>query len=244
MRALSTSELLRVWEHGLPQHPVQRALLLLAAACPETPPEELAQLSIGQRDGRLLALREWTFGPQLVSVATCPQCGEQLELAFDVADIRAAPEVEPAGMLALSVAGYEVRFRLPNSLDLAAVAGRRDVEAIRRLLFERCLLAAHHDGEEHSPGDLPADVVAAVVARMEQADPQADIQLALACPSCEHQWQAAFDIVSFFWNEINAWAYRILREVHTLASAYGWREADILALSPARRGLYLELVTG
>jgi hypothetical protein len=33
-----------------------------------------------------------------------------------------------------------------------------------------------------------------------------------------------------------------LREVHTLAWAYGWREADILAMSPARRQFYIELV--
>ena len=78
---------------------------------------------------------------------------------------------------------------------------------------------------------------------MAQADPQADVQLALSCPACSHQWQSVFDIVSFFWSEMNAWAYRILREVHILASAYGWREADILAMSPYRRQLYLKMVS-
>jgi hypothetical protein len=33
-----------------------------------------------------------------------------------------------------------------------------------------------------------------------------------------------------------------VREVHLLASAYGWRESDILAMTPWRRQLYLELV--
>jgi hypothetical protein len=33
-----------------------------------------------------------------------------------------------------------------------------------------------------------------------------------------------------------------LRDVHELASAYGWRESEILALSPQRRQAYLELV--
>jgi hypothetical protein len=33
-------------------------------------------------------------------------------------------------------------------------------------------------------------------------------------------------------------------EVDALARAYGWREADILALSPARRAAYLELARG
>ena len=37
---------------------------------------------------------------------------------------------------------------------------------------------------------------------------------------------------------------RFLRDVHTLASTYGWREADILALSPWRRQYYLALIAG
>ena len=36
-------------------------------------------------------------------------------------------------------------------------------------------------------------------------------------------------------------ALRLLGHVHALARAYGWREADILAMSPARRQVYLDL---
>ena len=42
--------------------------------------------------------------------------------------------------------------------------------------------------------------------------------------------------------EIHAWAKRTLREVHTLASAYGWSEREILSMSAVRRALYLEMV--
>jgi hypothetical protein len=89
---------------------------------------------------------------------------------------------------------------------------------------------------------LPESVVSAMAEQMAQADAPADIQLALTCPVCGQHWQAIFDIVSFFWSEIDAWAYRTLRDVHCLAAAYGWREADILALSPWRRQFYLEMV--
>lgn len=244
MRPLSASELLGVWEQGLTQSPVQRALSLLTAACPETSSDALAELSIGQRDARLLTLREWTFGSQLVSRATCPGCGERLELTFNVSDIRADSATEPAEALSLSVADYEVRFRLPNSQDLSDVTGMEDVTAARHLLLQRCLLAVQRNGEETAIKRLPAEVVDAVVEEMAEADPQADVQLHLSCPACDHQWQVTFDIVSFFWSEIQAWAYRLLREVHTLASAYGWREADILAMSPWRRQFYLEMVSG
>jgi hypothetical protein len=249
MRALSTLELLSVWERGLAQPAAQRVLTLLAAACPDTAPDALAKLSIGQRDARLLTLREWTFGPRLASLTTCPGCGERLELTFNVTDIRLPSPSQGEGgegvePLSLSVADYEVRFRLPNSLDLAAIAGHEDVAPTRHLLLDRCLLAAHQDGEETALDQLPDDVIDAVVERMAQTDSQADVQLALSCPACGHQWQAAFDIVSFFWSEINAWAYRTLREVHALARAYGWREDDILAMSPWRRQFYLGMVGG
>ena len=77
---------------------------------------------------------------------------------------------------------------------------------------------------------------------MAEADPLADIQLDLTCPSCERRWRAVFDIVSFLWTEIEVWAWRTLSDVHTLARAYGWSERDILTLSPTRRQFYLEMV--
>jgi len=51
-----------------------------------------------------------------------------------------------------------------------------------------------------------------------------------------------FDILTYLWSEIEDWAQRLLLEVHTLALAYGWSERDILAMSPRRRRLYLEMV--
>jgi len=240
MRALSASELLSVWERGLAQSPIERALTLLVAANPEAAPDDVARLSIGQRDAQLLALREWMFGSQLVSLASCPSCGEQLELAFDVSDIRAG-QTHQGQALSTSVAGYEVDVRLPNSLDLAAIAGHSSIDA-RRLLFDRCVVRVQHEGADAPLERLPDDVKTAISEQMALADPQADVELALTCPACSHQWQATFDIAAFFWSEINAWAIRLLREVHALASAYGWREADIVALSPMRRQLYLDMI--
>jgi len=102
-------------------------------------------------------------------------------------------------------------------------------------LLERCLL----DRGNH----LTKDLFLTVVAKMSSADPMADIHLALNCPNCAHKWEAAFDIVAFLWREISAAARRLLREVHTLASAYGWTQPEILSLSSARRRVYLEMAT-
>lgn len=242
MRSLSASELLNVWEWGRTQPPWSRALRLLATACPETPIDVLGKLSIGQRDALLLTLREWSFGSKLVSLAVCPSCGERLELNFNVADIRVAPLSEPVEMISLSVADYEISFRLPNSLDLMAIASHKHLATAADILVERCLVKVAHNDADVLVNQLPPHIIDVVAEQMAQADPQAEVQLAVSCPACCHQWQPLFDIGSFFWIEINAWAFRVLREVHTLATAYGWREADILAMSPNRRQLYLEMV--
>jgi hypothetical protein len=233
MRPLSAQELLDAWERGLGEPPVQRALILLGAACPEAAPEDLARESVGRRDARLLTLREWTFGPRLVSLASCPLCAERLETAFDVAEIRVESHEE--GPLKLRLSGGELTFRLPNSTDLLALTSAGSVDGARRRLLDRCLFDAEAD-------DLSEEDLLAVARRMAEADPQGDIELSLSCPACGHSWLASFDIATFFWTEVDAWARVLLHEIHLLASAYGWREADILALSPWRRRSYLELI--
>lgn len=234
-----------MWEEGGGKTLIDRALLLLAHACPEESPEELAALPIGRRDRRLLALREWVFGRRLTCVAHCPACGERLEASFTVEDVRTEaappPNEAPETELHLEAGGYEVTFRLPDSNDLAALQ-ESDQAAARSRLLKRCVLSARRGGRKRAATQLPAEVRDAIVRCMAEADPQADVQTALSCPACDHSWQSTFDIVSFFWTEIEAWGLRVLRDVHRLATAYGWRESDILALSPWRRQLYLEMV--
>lgn len=114
----------------------------------------------------------------------------------------------------------------------------------RRFLFERCVLEArrHPDGPLVPAEQLPTAVEAAVVEALEAADPMGDLRVEVTCPACSHAWSAAFDVPGFLWEEVDRWARRTLLEVHTLASAYAWPEAEILRLSPTRRRLYLELV--
>jgi hypothetical protein len=244
MRTLAARDLLQVWEWGEGQHPVDRALALLAVACPEMTRDELAALSIGQRDVLLLALRELAFGPRLDGFAECPECCERLEFTVNVADLRTADSAEPTeAELTLAVEGFDVRFRLPDSLDLAAVAHCDDVGVARDLLVKRCMLHARQGEVEIAVGAVPETVITALAAHVVERDPLSEVQLDLHCPECGHGWPMLLDIVSFFWAEISAQAKRLLHDVHTVARAYGWREADILCMSARRRQLYLEMVT-
>ncbi|HPE49936.1 MAG TPA: hypothetical protein PLS83_00410 [Methanothrix soehngenii] len=243
-RSPSSSELLSIWERGQAETQLRRGLMLLGAFCPKETPDELARLPIGRRDDLLLSLREQIFGPKFSGLATCPRCGQRLEMSFSSEEIRAMPraEAEPQD-LSVSIGEYVVDFRLANSLDLMAISDLKDLDRATQVLIERCLLGANHKGERISVDALPENVIEAALKRMNECDPQADIQLNLSCPECEHKWQAAFDILSFLWREIEAWALHTLQEVHILASAYCWSEAEILSISSLRRRAYLELVS-
>ena len=140
MRTLSAAELLGVWEHGQRQHPLDRALTLLAAACPEKERAELMHLSIGQRDALLLSLRQLTFGSHMESYAECPACGTQLEFNVDIEEL--LREYHGAGgEQSVKLNGFNVRFRLPDSVDLAECINAGSGEASRELL-QRCIVKA------------------------------------------------------------------------------------------------------
>ncbi len=246
MRALTPIGLLDAWERGQGEGPTLRALALLAAADPETPWEELCALPLGERDRRLLEVREGTLGRRIESVARCPGCGERLDLTLDTRELRGSEGEVPAEGELRRDGALTLRFRLPNSLDLLAAERCADVEEGRRRLAERCVTAVLRDGEP-VPSDPSASLdeagVAALAAALAVADPGAELLLELRCPACEHGWRELLDVATFLWAEIEVQARRLLREVHVLARAYGWREPDVFALTPRRRRLYLEMVT-
>jgi hypothetical protein len=244
VRAPSALELLDVWEDGRGRSAAYRAVALLAASGPASR-EAVAGLSLGQRDAELLRLREALWGRKMAAAAVCPGCRERLELELDTAELLAAGgervSEEPAE-LGLSVAGYEVRFRLPATIDVAWAEAAESAEAARRVLLERCVLGASLEEAQIAAGELPEEIAARIGETMAEADPLADIQLRLECPECGRSWRAGFDVAAFVWIEVEAWVRRTLREVHALARAYGWGEREILALSPVRRQMYLDMV--
>jgi hypothetical protein len=239
----SSLDLLRAWEQGLDRSAAGRAVILSrlgAGDCGGDP----ARWPLGERDARLLDLREAMFGPEIEGVAACPQCGARQEFQMPASALRVDGPASSVG-LALASGDYHVEFRLPDSIDLCAVETEAAAEGEPSLrLLERCVTSATAGGQTIAAVDLPDEVVKEVSERMSQADPQAEIALSLDCPACSHRWREPFDIASFLWAEVNAWASRTLFDVHQLAAAYGWSEAESLSLSARRRGYYLELIAG
>ena len=244
MQMLSSEKLLEIWEAGLSHRPLNRAIEVLRMA--GIGPHDPAMLPLGVRDRYLLALREATFGSEIHGIAHCPECGEPVEMQFTVADIK-LPAVDAPETLALDCGGYAVRFHLPTSEDLLSLDSAGELagaaeEADLRVL-ERCVSEVSRDGQPITAAELPAELRTAVAETMAASDPQAQVEMALECPACHKSWLEMFDIESFFWNELQPWAVRMLREIHQLASAYGWSQREILSLTPLRRSVYLNLIT-
>ncbi len=231
---------METWESGVQKRTSGRALVMVAGAQAEGR-EEPALLPVGLRDASLLDLRRQLFGGRYTGVTSCPSCGNEIELTFDEAEVRR--DVGQAGTVALQADGVHVAFRLPTGADLAAIEPAPDVATGRTLLLARCVVEASRDGERVAVERLTPAVVEAVVARMAELDPQADVSFEVECPACAHRWLEPFDIATFLWTEVADAARRLLGEVHTLASAYGWSEHDILGLTPRRRSAYLEMLS-
>lgn len=252
MRNINAIDLLNVWEQGVSQLPLQRALILLVIANPETKPDELAKLSIGQRDVQLLQLREHLFGVHLVNSAICPACSERIEWENKTTDIRIVTTPKSiensvkANNFTLHLKPYHIHFHLPNSLDIAAtlngLGDTNDKDSIQTSLLRHCIVKAKNGNKTCEIDQLPKQVIKAVSKRIEALDSQAEVLINLNCPACSHQWKVLFDISSFLWSELNDWAERTLRMIHTLARGYGWTEQEILKLSPIRRQLYLGML--
>lgn len=241
MRALTADEIIQTWETAYRFHPIDQALSILLLVMPEHNRDELAALPLGQRDTLLLALRRATFGESLPGKSHCPQCGEAVE--FELSCSALAADVSEPQYKHISHDGYSMTIRPLNSFDLAAAAGKTSVQQAHDLLLRRCVAEARYQGKMIEPETLPQEIENSITETALTADPQAEMLLDLNCPACQHHWHNILDIGHILWLEISTRAQRLLVDVHQLAKAYGWTEAEILKLSPARRATYLQMVT-
>ncbi len=239
--ALQARDILWVWEHGQQSSTDRRALLVLMAAQPDADWQTLADLPLGEREERLLRVREQTLGARLDIYVTCPSC--QAELEFEL-DTRERPGHEaPVSPFVFEDDGFRLELRSPTTADLLAVGHLADVDQARRALFARCLVSAERRGDAVDADAVPDDLLARAAEALSAHDPRAEWLHNLTCPMCSHQWRAALEMGAFLWREIEVEARRLLREVDLLARTYGWSEETILELTPFRRRCYLELIT-
>ena len=244
MSLADAAGLLQAWEDASPLPMQERALRLAAAAHGDTNLDEVMHWTVRRRDAALFDVRLRHFGRFADGLVPCPHCEEPLEMRLDLLQLRCAAPADDEQPRQLQVGDMAITWRLPTAADLVMVAAEANERIARTRLLACCVSSAMRGGDALDLGAVltrdPAvgEHVARAIA-VEYDD--VPTSLAIACPACGQAADVPFSIEAFLWREVDTWARRTLQEVHTLARAYGWSERDILALSPARRRLYLEL---
>jgi hypothetical protein len=223
---LSSSELLALWDRCVPlPSPAGRARELVRAVDKSARP-----LTVGQGNVELLGLYVALAGPMLAGVADCPSCGAELDVELDARLLTAADTDPGVGEVVVDVDGRRAVVAVPSFDHLAD--GPADGDALMR-----CLVADAGSAPPAAWSDADRDTVEEALA---EADPMAEISVALACPDCGRAWTETLDPAAFVWAEVDAEVRRMATDVLELTRAYGWSEAEITGMSPWRRRLYLE----
>ena len=197
-------------------------------------PETLRALGSGVREWLLqqAALGFWRDTGWFET--TCMHCGA----LFDAqAELRHAPRGDAGD-------GYPVtevetslgprRFEAPNGRHEEALARMPGAPGPRALLA-MCGLSstAREDASRFSGRDI-----ANIAGRLDAICPDVADELTLDCPFCGASTRARLDPLTFAFPRERL----LLREVHRIARAYHWGEAEILTLPAARRRAYAELI--
>lgn len=238
VQALSASAMLELWEQGAARDPLDQALLFLRHACPTQSFDALCEWTIGQRDACVLELRQQTLGDRIEAYAECPACRNGLEFELSCTALLASASDSDAIWTTVEQDGRSWELRGPNSRDLALAIAEADPKQAREILLSRCVRGEAGGAEAMMRNE---DESALLAGRLSDLDPLAEVLVDLRCELCGERWQALFDIVTFFWNELHARSRRLLQEIDLLARTYGWTEGEVLRMSEQRRGLYVEM---
>ena len=228
---MDAQSLIACWELARRRHPLDRALLLYAAAAPEEDPDSTRGSAAGQAQCRFAA-------PASLIVWRCA------EVLCRLSRLRRAAGVRPVRRcLAERAAGHALThaqlgalcLRLPTTRDLASVAAERDETRAARKLLERLV--------DTPPGELGFSDET----RHARSTPRTRAWISRSiCPARRVTTRGARCSMCPLISGKRSTYTRAdcSTEVHALARTYGWSEEQILALSETRRRAYLERVLG
>jgi hypothetical protein len=181
-----------------------------------------------------LAIRQAWIGDRLSTDGTCSDCAERVDVSFRISEyLNHFQPSTPADVATADDGWYEVsriRFRVPTVADLTDALG---IDNNTATLAGKCV----------QPGDLSEEQWQIVDAALDQIAPSLDGTVGGLCPECGASMQLRLDPCSYVMAELRELFAGIYYEVHLLARAYGWKEADVLSMGRSRRIKYAHLVS-
>jgi hypothetical protein len=243
MPCVDAGRLLDAWDAGATAGPARRARTILRQLAPHLEETRLGSMTAGERDRELLGVRRRLFGDALGACTPCRVCGQRLEIELDAGALLASgPRVSERSVTVRALDDIVIVAHPPSLADLELAAEAADADAAQALILRRCVESARRADEPIVIEDLPEAAIDALGTCLEAADPDCRIELQARCPGCHESSCYTLDVGAFLWAEIESEALRLLHDVHRLARGYGWRESDILAMSPVRRRAYLGML--
>jgi len=205
--------------------------------------KDLVKLPACDRDLLLAVIYNRIYGSRIDSSTTCVACDEVFDLNFKLANLMdtLASSINTEHIQAQPDGSYllpeGICFRLPTAEDELAVAGMSREDAEIRLL-ELCLLAPGVRELEADGKDFLANIQSAMVALA----PLVDTELDAKCPECSHLQKVHFDLQHFLLKALCNDRNQLMRDLHMLASAYGWGLNEILSLARSQRKSLVAMV--
>jgi hypothetical protein len=233
-----TTELAVAEAAAAPAARPERVTAVLAAIYDEIAGERATPALVGRLSS---GTREWLLQRAALRFradlewfeAACQACGAAYDVAMSVA---AAPRKLPGPDFPVTMVETSLGprpFEAPCGLHEAA-AGRPGGDP-RRSFAGLCGLA---DDAGPEAARFDEDDLARIDAALEALSPDVASSAAAVCPTCGGETAARMEPLRFSFPK----PMEVLAEVHLLASVYHWTEDRILALSPARRRDYAELI--
>jgi hypothetical protein len=192
---------------------------------------ELLAWPVSRRLQGLLAVTIATRGGHWALTATCTDrdCGAPMDLPLDLEAFRR--DADPAHAACALPDGHSLNLAVPTGDDQIAWLAAGDAEP-RAIVGRLVPLPPGVD-------DVPQDWLAPIEAALEAADPLTTLEIETACPECGAALSIPLDLEAGFLALLAAELPRLIDDIHALATAYHWSEAEIIAIPPARRRQYL-----
>ena len=201
-----------------------------------------ATFTVTDFETALLGLRRFLFGDKVTCLFrdNSHACGERMELAFSITSfledarprthrgVERVPET-PGWFRLTASAATALRFRLPLVEDQLAVL---DQPHAMTLLARRCIDFTR----------LSVRTITRVEQVMEAMAPPVSRPLTGKCPGCGEPVIVSLHVARLIMDELQSSATGVHEQIHTIAAAYHWGEADILALPQRRRRAYAEII--
>ncbi|MGH1491157.1 MAG: hypothetical protein ACRBK7_17480 [Acidimicrobiales bacterium] len=199
------------------------------------------ELSLGTGDRLLLALAEELTNQPIELTVDCPACGEMSMISISASEV--AEHSPRTGLL-----GPGQGVREPTYQDLLELPAG-DEQAVRTL-GRRCYIGPAVSDVDLEPDvdfdpdiDLVPDIdLDAVLAALDEVDGSLAGPLEAACFECGSPILVEADMQRLALRRLRLYAEAIDRDVHLLASVYGWELATIQALPVARRRRLVQLI--